>query len=95
MSGIDFPPSQFKIRSLLKCTCLLIIFIIQLDIQIWSRNPISQNFNSCVTDGRTDTPSFRDARTHLRMSPLVIIGHLEKKVMILTDNKSLTVVEEA
>ena len=43
-----------------------------------SISPISQKFNSCVTDGRTDgrtdrradrrteTPSYRDARTHLR-----------------------------
>ena len=27
--------------------------------------PISHKFNSWVTDGRTDTPSYRDARTHL------------------------------
>ena len=32
-------------------------------VQIW---PISQKFNLCVTDGPTDTPSYRDTRTHLK-----------------------------
>ena len=49
-------------------------------VQIWSRKPFSQNFNSCVTEQRTDrrtnqrrdwrmdgqTPSYRDARMHLK-----------------------------
>ena len=30
----------------------------------------SQKFNSCVTSGRTNTPSYRDARTHLKMEPV-------------------------
>ena len=29
---------------------------------------ISQIFNSCVMDGRTDSPSYRDMRTHLKTS---------------------------
>ena len=37
-------------------------------VQIW---PITQKFNSCVTDRRrdrrTDTPFYRDARTHLKI----------------------------
>ena len=28
--------------------------------------PISQKFNSCLTDGRTDASSHRDSRTHLK-----------------------------
>ena len=39
-------------------------------VRIQSGNPISRKFNWCVTDGptngRTDTPSYRDARTHLK-----------------------------
>ena len=34
-------------------------------VQIQPGNLISQKFNSCLTDGRTDTPTYRDARTHL------------------------------
>ena len=51
-----------------------------------SKLPISQKFNSCVTDGRTerrtdgrtdgrtDTPFYRDARTHLKTSRKLDVG---------------------
>ena len=37
--------------------------------------PISRKFNSCVTDRRTDTPSYRDARTHLKNLSIYSIPH--------------------
>ena len=49
-------------------------FLIPDAVQIW---PISRKCNSCATDGRTDgptdrrtdIPSYRDARTHLKTNP--------------------------
>ena len=35
-------------------------------VQIQSGNPISEKWNPFVTDGRTEEPSYRDVRTHLK-----------------------------
>ena len=44
-----------------------------------SIQPISHKFNSCLTDGRTDIPSCRDARTHLKKETRKTDNNTEKR----------------
>ena len=40
--------------------------------QYWSKTSIKHDFNSCVTDGQTDIPSYRDAITHLKKGLMAV-----------------------